>query len=50
MSRLSDLSKVSVFPKSSTGSRIAGRVLLGASVLSALLGVNAYLQSFQAQK
>jgi len=50
MSRLSDLSKVAVFPKSSAGSRIAGRVLLGASVLSALFGVSAYFQSFQAQK
>lgn len=50
MSRLSDLSKVSVFPKSSAGSKLAGKVLLGASVLSALFGVNSYFQSFGAQK
>jgi len=50
MSRLTDLSKISVYVKGSGGSRIAGKVLLGASVLSALFGVSSYLQSFGAQK
>lgn len=50
MSRFSELAKVSVYVKSSGGSGIAGKVILGASVLSALLGVNAYFQSFAAEK
>jgi hypothetical protein len=50
MSRLSDLSKVSAYVRSSGGSRIAGKVLLGASVISALFGVTSYFQSFGAQK
>jgi hypothetical protein len=50
MSRLADLSKVSAYVKSSGGASIAGKVILGASILSAILGVNSYLQSFSAQK
>lgn len=50
MSRLSDLSKVSSYVKSSGGSGIAGKVILGASVISALFGVTSYFESFSAQK
>lgn len=50
MSRLADLSKVSVYVRSTGGSRIAGKVLLGASIVSALFGVSSYFQSFGAQK
>ena len=50
MSRLPDLAKVSVYVKSTGGSRIAGKVLLGASIISALLGVTSYAQAHSAQK
>ena len=42
MSKLADLSKISVYVKSSGGSGIAGRVILGASFISALFGVSSY--------
>jgi len=48
MSRLSELAKVSAYVKTSGGSRIAGKVLLGASVLSALFGFSSYFQAFGA--
>ncbi len=47
MSRLSNLAKVSVYVKSGSSS-VAGKVILGASLVSALLGVSSYLQSFSA--
>ena len=50
MSKLADLSRVSAYVKSSGGSGIAGKVILGASVLSALLGLSSYAQSFGAEK
>lgn len=50
MSRLADLSKVTSYVKSTGGSGIAGKVILGASVLSALFGVSSYFESFSAEK
>ena len=50
MSKIADLSKVSAYVKSTGGSGIAGRIILGASVLSAFLGVTSYIQSFGAEK
>lgn len=50
MSKLPNYAQVSGFVKSSGGSRIASRVLLGASLLSGLLGVFSYIESFKAQK
>lgn len=48
MSRLTDLSRVSSYVKSSGGSSIAGKVILGASIVSALFGVKSYFDSFAA--
>ncbi len=50
MSKLPNYAQVSGFVKSSGGSRVASRVLLGASLLSGLLGVFSYVDSFKAQK
>jgi len=50
MSKLPNLVQVSGFIKSSGGSRVASRVLLGASLLTGLLGVFSYIDSFKAQK
>ena len=50
MSKLPNYAQVSGFVKSSGGSRVASRVLLGASLLSGLLGVFSYVESFNAQK
>lgn len=50
MNRLADLSKVSAYVKSSGGAGIAGKVILGASLFSALLGVSSYFEAFAAEK
>jgi len=50
MSKVPDIARVSNFVRSSGGSHIAGKVLLGASLLSGLFSAYAYLQSFGAQK
>jgi hypothetical protein len=50
MSRLPNYEQVSGFVRSSGGSRIASRVLLGASLISGVLGAYSYLQSFGAEK
>jgi len=50
MSKLPNYAQVSGFVKSSGGSRVASRILLGASLLSGLLGVFSYVESFNAQK
>ena len=50
MSKLPNQAQVSSFVKSSGGSRVAGRVLLGASRLSGILGFFSYVESFNAQK
>ena len=50
MSRLPNYDQVSGFVKGSGGSRIASKVLLGASLISGLLGVYSYLQAYGAQK
>jgi len=36
--------------RTAASSSVAGKVLFGASLLSAVLGVNSYLQSFAAEK
>jgi hypothetical protein len=36
--------------RTAAGSSVAGKVLFGASLLSAVLSVNSYLQSFAAEK
>lgn len=48
MNKLADLSKVSAYVKSSGGSGIAGKVILGASLFTALLGVDSYFSAFSA--
>lgn len=50
MSRLPNISVVSSYVRSSGGSRIAGKVLLGASVISGVLSVLSYFKSFGAEK
>ena len=51
MSRLGDLTKVSANIKSTgSGLRLAGKVLLGASVISALLGVSSFVEAYGAEK
>jgi hypothetical protein len=50
MSRLTELSRVTSYVKASGGSGIAGKVILGASIVSALLGVKSYVDSFAAEK
>jgi len=50
MSKLPNLELVSNYVRSSGGSRIGGKVLLGASVFSALLSVYSYFQAFGAEK
>lgn len=50
MSRLPNISVVSSYVRSSGGSRIAGKVLLGASVISGVLSVISYFKSFGAEK
>ena len=42
MNRLADLSKVTTYVRSSGGSGIAGRVILGASIFAAFMGVSSY--------
>lgn len=49
-SKLPNLNLVTSYVRSSGGSRIAGKVLLGASVISGLLSVYSYAQSFGAEK
>lgn len=50
MSRLPDLTKVSASFKTVSGSSIAGKVILGASIISALLGVSSYVEAYGAQR
>lgn len=50
MSRLPDLAKVSAYVKTSGGSSIAGKVILGASLISAILGFSSYIDAYGAQK
>lgn len=50
MKKIANLSKVSAYVQSAGGSGIAGKVILGASFISAFLGVSSYFQSFSAQK
>ena len=50
MSRLPNYSQVSSFVKSSGGSRIASKVLLGASIVSGVLSVYSYFQAIGAEK
>lgn len=49
MSRLPDLARVSVYVKSTGGVRVAGKVMLAASFLSAFFGITSYIQSHAAQ-
>lgn len=50
MSRLPNYEQVSSFVRTSGGSRIASKVLLGASVITGVLSVYSYLQAFGAEK
>jgi hypothetical protein len=50
MSKLSELTRITSYVRHSGGSRIAGKVILGASLLSALFGVSSYISSFSAEK
>lgn len=50
MSRLPDLARVSSYAKSAGGASVGGRVMLGACLLSALLGLNSWVKAFGAQR
>ena len=50
MSRLPDLARVSSYAKSAGGASVGGKVLLVASVVSALLGLNSWAKSFGAER
>jgi hypothetical protein len=50
MSRLPNYSQVSGFVRSTGGSRIASKVLLGASLISGVLSAYSYFQAFGAEK
>jgi hypothetical protein len=50
MSRLPDLSKVSSYAKSAGGASVAGKVMLGACVISAFFGLNSWVKAFGAER
>lgn len=50
MEKVPNVTRVSNFVRASGGSHLAGKVLLGASLISGLFSAYAYLQSFAAEK